>query len=116
MIILIGYYFDIAPDMKGAFDMMRRSVFDCHLHIKLSQLEAIGIEKSDIAVILYGMIILLYFSIRLEKTGLVAPGELLSRRSAWLQWIAIFIGVMSVIIFGMYGSGAEGTNFVYMGF
>lgn len=84
--------------------------------MKLSQLEAIGIEKSDIAVILYGMIILLYFSIRLEKTGLVAPGELLSSRPAWLQWIAIFIGVMSVIIFGMYGSGAEGTNFVYMGF
>lgn len=116
VIILIGYYFDIAPDMAGAFDMMRRSVFDCHLVIKLTQLADLGIEKSDIAVILYGMIIMLYFSIRLEKTGLDAPGELLSRRPAWLQWIAIFIGVMSVIIFGIYGSGAEGTNFVYMGF
>lgn len=116
VIILIGYYFDIAPDMKGAFDMMRRSVFDCHLPVKLAQIDAIGIGKSDCAVILYGMIIMLYFSIRLERTGLEAPGELLSRRPAWIQWSAIFIGVLSVIIFGMYGSGAEGTNFVYMGF
>ena len=116
VIILIGYYFDIAPDMKGAFDMMRRSVSDCHLHIKLSQIEAIGLGKNDLAVILYGMLIMLYFSIRLEKTGLEAPGELLSRRPAWIQWIVIFAGVLSVIIFGMYGSGAEGTDFVYMGF
>jgi len=116
VIILVGYYFDIAPDMKGALDMMRRSIIDCHLHIKLSQLEAIGLGKSDCAVILCGMLVILYFSIRLEKTGLTAPGELLSRRPAWLQWIVIFAGVLAVIIFGMYGSGAEGTDFVYMGF
>ena len=116
VIILVGYYFDIAPDMKGALDMMRRSIIDCHLHIKLSQLEAIGLGKSDCGVILCGMLIILYFSIRLEKTGLTAPGELLSRRPAWLQWIVIFAGVLAVIIFGMYGSGAEGTDFVYMGF
>ena len=116
VIILVGYYFDIAPDMSGAFDMMRRSLFDCHLPVKLSQLADIGIEKSDFAVILYGMMIMLYFSIRLEKTGLEAPGDLLEKRPAWLQWIVIFILVISVIILGMYGSGSEGTNFVYMGF
>ena len=49
------------------------------------------------------------------RTGLAFVGFGLYFFSPW-QWIAIFIGVMSVIIFGIYGSGAEGTNFVYMGF
>lgn len=116
IIVLIGYYFDIAPDMKGAFDMMRRSVADFHPHIAPSDIYALGIDLSDCAVLFYGAMVMLYFSIRLERTGLEAPGDLLNRRPAWLQWIVILIGVISVITFGMYGSGSEGTDFVYMGF
>jgi quinol-cytochrome oxidoreductase complex cytochrome b subunit len=65
---------------------------------------------------MYGALIMLYFSIRLEKTGLTEPGELLSRRPAWLQWLVILIAVVSVMTLGVYGSGTEGTDFVYMGF
>jgi len=117
IIVLVGYYFDIAPDFSGAIDMMRRSVTDCHLSaLSLDALHSIGISLSDCAVIFYGMLVMLYFSIRLERTGLEAPGDLIAKRPAWLQWAVILIGVLSVIVFGMYGSGAEGTDFVYMGF
>lgn len=116
IVVLIGYYFDIAPDMKGALDMIQRSVADFHLSISASDILGLGLKPSDCAVVFYGAMVMLYFSIRLEKTGLEAPGDLLNRRPAWLQWIVILIGVISVITFGMYGSGAEGTDFVYMGF
>ena len=33
-----------------------------------------------------------------------------------LIYSTILIGVISVITLGLYGSGTEGTNFVYMGF
>ena len=116
IVVLIGYYFDIAPDMKGAIDMMVRSVRDCHLPITVEQIHSLDLRLIDAAIIMYGAAIMLYFSIRLEKTGLEAPGDLINKRPAWLQWIVILIGVLSVITFGMYGSGTEGTNFVYMGF
>ena len=116
IVVLIGYYFDIAPDMKGALDMIRRSIADLHLSISASDIHDLGLSLSDCAVVFYGAMVMLYFSIRLEKTGLEAPGDLLNRRPAWLQWLVILIGVISVITFGMYGSGAEGTDFVYMGF
>ena len=96
--------------------MMRRSVIDCHLPVKLAQFQSIGLNLDDIAVILYGMAVMLFFSIRLERTGLEAPGDLLDRRPAWLQWIVILIGIISVMMLGMYGSGSEGVDFVYMGF
>ena len=116
IVVLIGYFFDIAPDMGGAIDMMRRCLADFHLMSVSEQLDIIGIGRTDFMVIIYGMLIMLYFSIRLEKTGLEAPGDLLNRRPAWLQWTAILIGVMSVLMLGMYGSGSEGADFVYMGF
>ncbi|MBR2706529.1 MAG: MBOAT family protein [Mogibacterium sp.] len=116
VIILVGYYFDIAPDLRGAIDMMKRSVFDLHGVPALSQLRELGLYRSDLLVLAYGFVIMLFFSIRLEKTGIETPGDLLCRRPAWIQWIAIFIGIMSLLLFGMYGSGYDAADFIYMGF
>ena len=116
VVVLIGYYFDIAPDIKGAFDMMWRSVADLHTDLSLSQIHELDLALSDLAVVAYGAAVILYFSIRLERSGLEAPGDLLDRRPAWLQWIVLLAGAVSVIMLGIYGSGSEGVNFVYMGF
>ena len=116
IIILVGYYFDIAPDIGGAIDMMKRSLVDLHGVVSLSQLRDLGLTLADLTVLAYGFVIMLYFSIRLEKTGLESPGDLLNRRAARIQWIAIFIGIMSLLIFGMYGSGYDAADFIYMGF
>lgn len=116
IIVLIGYYFDIAPDMHGAIDMMVRSVRACHLPITVEQLHSLDLHLIDAAIVIYGAAVMLYFSIRLETLNLESPGDLLSRRPAWLQWIVILIGVISVITLGIYGSGTEGVDFVYMGF
>ena len=116
VVVLIGYYFDIAPDIKGAFDMMWRSVADLHTDLSLSQIHELDLALSDLAVVAYGAAVMLYFSIRLERSGLEAPGDLLDRRPAWLQWIVLLAGAVSVIMLGIYGSGSEGVNFVYMGF
>lgn len=116
VIVLIGYYFDIAPDMSGAFDMMFRSVADLRIITALHQVHDAGIRVSDAAVIIYGALVILWFSIRLERAGLIEPGELLDRHSYRIQFVIILIGVISVITLGLYGSGTEGTNFVYMGF
>lgn len=115
IIVLIGYYFDIAPDMKGAIDMMVRSVIDCHM-LTLGQVRSLHMGLTDVAVIMYGAAVMLYFSIRLEQTGLETPGDLLERRHGLIQWIVVLAGILSVITLGIYGSGTEGVNFVYMGF
>ena len=115
VVVLIGYYFDIAPDLRGAFDMMWRSVADFHM-VTTSQIHDLDLRMSDMAVVVYGALVILYFSIRLERSGLETPGDLLDRRPAWLQWVILLIGALSVIMLGMYGSGSEGVDFVYMGF
>lgn len=116
IVVLIGYYFDIAPDFRGAIDMMYRSVSDLHMNLSLSQIHDLGLSLSDCAAVMYGAAVMLWFSIRLERSGLETPGDLLDRRPAWLQWIVLLIGALSVIMLGIYGSGSEGVDFVYMGF
>lgn len=116
VVILIGYYFDIAPDIMGALDMMRRSVFDWQGLPALKQIHDVGLDLPDLTVLTYGLIVMFYFSVRLEKTGLESPGHLLDRRGAWIQWGAIFMGIASILLFGMYGSGYDAADFVYMGF
>ncbi|MBQ6623435.1 MAG: MBOAT family protein [Mogibacterium sp.] len=116
VIVLIGYYFDIAPDFRGAMDMMKRSVLDISGMLSLEQLRDVGLHIADLLILAYGLMIMFYFSIRLEKTDLEAPGDLLNRRHAIIQWLAIFIGIMSILLFGKYGSGYDAADFVYMGF
>lgn len=115
IIVLIGYYFDIAPSLRGALDMMYRSIADVHMLTK-SQISALDLSRSDCAVVLFGSLVLLYFSTRLEVTGLETPGDILDRRPAWIQWCALLACAAAVIMLGMYGSGSEGVDFVYMGF
>ena len=100
----------------GAVDMIKRSVFDISGLVSLKQLHDLGLGKADLLVLAYGFAVMLYFSTRLEMTGLEAPGDLLNRRHALIQWVAIFIGIMSLLLFGMYGSGYDAADFVYMGF
>ena len=116
VVILIGYYFDIAPNFAGALDMMWRSVADFHLRSGMTILREIGLHASDCMILVYGLVIIFYFSVRLEKTGLATPGDLLSRRSPVIQWLAILLLIISVIMFGQYGSGYDPADFVYMGF
>lgn len=116
ILVLIGYYFDIAPTLGGALDMMKRSITDNTLHIKFGQLADLGIGRADCLVLMYGFAVLLYFSLRLEKSGLDAPGELLVKRSGFVQWMALFIAIMSIMLFGVYGPGFDAADFVYMGF
>jgi hypothetical protein len=60
--------------------------------------------------------LLLYISIRLERTGLDTPAELLERRSGLIQWIALFGLIMIILILGAYGPAYDPAEFVYQQF
>ena len=116
VLVLVGYYFDIGPNFKGAMDMMRLSIVDQHAHTGMHELLNLGLGEKDFAAILFGMIVIWVISIRLEKTGIETPGELIGKRRAWVQWILLFLTVIIIIALGRYGPGYDPAEFVYMQF
>ncbi len=117
IIVLIGYYFDIAADLKGALQMMYLSVTDIHLHDLLdwSCLQASQLDVFDYSIIVVCGLVVLIASVIQERSGRTIR-SLLEERPLILQWLVILAGVFSVIVFGMYGPGLDPAEFVYMQF
>lgn len=115
-IVLVGYYFDIGPNFKGAMDMMRLSVVDWHAHAGLKEILNLGLGEKDFAAIFLGMIVIWVFSILQEKRNIETPGELIGRKGPAVQWILLFLAVVLIITLGRYGPGYDPAEFVYMQF
>lgn len=116
ILVLVGYYFDIAKDFSSAMDMMSRSVFDWNLSLAIQQLPKMLPQIQDHIILFVASIILFVCSILQERKDAESPGELTHSHSAVLQWIVIFIEILLVAIFGVYGTGADPADFVYMQF
>ena len=116
ILVLVGYYFDIAKDFSSAMDMMSRSVFDWNLSLAIQQLPKMLPQIQDHIILFVASMILFVCSILQERKDAESPGELTHSHSAVLQWIVIFIEILLVAIFGVYGTGADPADFVYMQF
>ena len=116
LIVLVGYIFDIADNFTNAIQMMFRIVSDQNLGVFMQQLPMLGMRKTMYLTIMMSSMILLYMSIRLERTQLDTPAELLERRSGFIQWAALFILIMIILVFGTYGPAFDPAEFIYMQF
>ena len=116
IIVLIGYVFDIAENFTNAMQMMHLMLTDQSRSVFFEQLPALGMQKNECLVVAVCSLLLLYISIRLEKTALDTPAELLERRSGIIQWIALFGFIMLILLFGSYGPAYDPAEFVYMQF
>ena len=116
LIVLVGYIFDIADNFTNAMQMMFKIVSDQNLGVFMQQLPMLGMRKTAYLTIMMSSMILLYMSIRLERTQLDTPAELLERRSGFIQWAALFILIMIILVFGTYGPAFDPAEFIYMQF
>ena len=116
IIVLIGYVFDIADNFTNALQMIGLMITDQNKSVFIRQLHTLGLHKTDYAIIMLASMILLYVSIRLEKTHLDTPGELLEKRSGLIQWLALLMLILMVLVLGSYGPAYDPAEFVYMQF
>lgn len=116
ILVLIGYYFDVATSLSHAMEMLRDTIFNQSISVFLSEWRSLGFRKLEYLIIIIGALIILYFSIRMEKKQKDSPGELLEERHGVIQWIVIFAALIAILILGIYGPGYDPADFVYMQF
>ena len=116
IIVLVGYVFDIAENFTNALQMIWLILTGQSVTVFREQYQSLGLTKPEYAAILVCTLILLYFSIRMEKLSLDTPGEVLERRSGIVQWIALFLLLLCILVIGVYGPMADPADFIYQQF
>lgn len=117
VIVLVGYYFDIAKSLKDALSMIYRSVFDFHLSdlTTFACLKDTGVDKFDYLIIFLGCAVIFTVSVIQERSG-KSIRELLSEKKLPVQWLVYLSLIVVTAIFGQYGPGTQPSDFIYMQF
>lgn len=123
IMVLVGYYFDIATSAKSAIYMMYKSVTD----VRFSELrgfiktqgdniiEGIELELIDLVIVLLGAFVIFVVSLIQEKKE-KSIREILNEKNIVVQWFFYILLICGVVIFGSYGPGVDPGDFVYMQF
>ena len=117
VVVLIGYYFDIADGFRAAMGMMLKSVTDLHLsQLRPSAvLEALPLTMYDWAVLAFGTLVIFTASVIQERSQRTIR-EILDEKCLALRWAVLLAGIFAVVLMGVYGPGVQASEFVYMQF
>ena len=116
VIVLVGYVFDIAPGFDQAMRTFRLIFTNQSLAAAKLEIGTLGLGKKDFIVIVVGIIVIFTASVIQERHPQTTIREMLDKKSFALRFALIFLGIMAVIVYGIYGSGYNPADFVYMQF
>ncbi len=74
----------------------------------------IGLDAKDWNVLL--VTILLLFVVEWFKYNKVSPVEVFAKQNLLFQWLFFYIGILAVVVFGVYGPAYNAAQFIYFQF
>ena len=116
IVVLVGYVFDVAPNFGEAMRTFALFFTDQNLSVGWSQISTLGLGKKEYLLILAGIVLVFIVSIIQERNEKTTIREMLDKKPFIIRWGAVFVGVMALVVFGVYGSGFNAADFVYMQF
>ena len=117
LIVLVGYVFDVAPSFSQAMRTFWLFFTNQNFKLGYSQISDLGLGKKDYLVVLIGGLIIFIASIIQEraKNGMDIR-HMLDQKPFILRFALLFIALISIVVFGIYGSGYSAADFVYAQF
>ena len=116
IVVLVGYVFDVAPSFGEGMRTLTEFFTNQNIPQAFEQLSKIPLIAHDYAVIGLGGVVILIASLIQERHQDTDIRHMLDKKSYAVRFAVLYIGVMSVVIFGIYGSGYNAADFVYMQF
>ena len=115
LIVNIGWYFDRCAHGMDALRMLRTTVCDPRAgQLTHELLKTIGLPRADAKLLLLCTVLL--FGVSLVQERGVVLRDWVSRQRMPLRWLVLILGIVSVLIFGVYGSGFDEASFIYYQF
>ena len=112
ILVNIGFYFDMAPDLHAANVMLLDTVTKAHLsQISMATVKAVGLTAQDLIIVAAGCIIIFVVSVLKEKN--IKIREAVASRNIVLRWFIYIVFIMFILI---YGSTSTTSDFIYANF
>lgn len=118
LIVLVGYMFDIGQDFLSAMDMIARCFYDFSVNgMEIAQqLKVCGLDFKDYTLIILCAVLIFFVSLCQERHPDKTMRVILEEKCGRRQWTILMIGLLAILIFGVYGPGCNAADFVYMQF
>ncbi len=110
LLCCLGRVFFRAENISAAFGILNRIFTSCNFSALFDGNTALGMDNSNITVMLISIVILWVVDMLQEKMPL---RETLSKQNIIFRWIIIFACLLAVVIFGIYGPGYDSSTFIY---
>ena len=116
LVVLVGYVFDVAPSFGEGMRTLSLFFTGQDFSKGMEEIGKLGLTVPDYIIILAGAVIILIASIIQERHLDTDIRTMLDRKPFMLRFLLLYLGIMTVVIFGIYGSGYNAADFVYMQF
>lgn len=117
IVVLVGYYFDIAADFSSAMEMMFKSITDFHITeiFTRAYFSVIGLPIRELMLVMLCTGVLLIVSILQERSKQTLRSVICTKGFA-IECFVFLLLFFSVVVFASYGPGTDPADFYYMQF
>lgn len=116
LIVLVGYVFDVAPNLTEAMGTFCRILTDQSYSVGRQQIRTLPLELRHYMLILFGAAVMLAVDIYHEKTGNQSIRRLLDTKPFLIRFAVILLCILYTLYYGVWGPGYTAADFVYMQF
>ena len=114
--VLVGYVFDVAPSFSEGMRTIWLLFTGQNFAAGIEQIGKLGLLPQDYVLLLLASVVVLIVSIIQERHQDTDIRHMIDKKPYVFRFVLLYIAVMSVVIFGIYGSGYNAADFVYMQF
>ncbi len=116
LLVFIGYVFDVAADLTASMYTFRMMLFGQDFARGWAEIGTLGLGAADYLILLSGAAVLFAVSVIQERHPVDSLRAMLDRRNLIVRHALLLACIMCVLIFGIYGSGYDPADFIYMQF
>lgn len=112
ILVNIGFYFDMANDLRAANAMLAQTVTKAHIsQLSMAAVKAVGLTSQDLIIVISGCLIIFVVSLLKEKG--INIRETIASYNIVIRWIIYIVFIMFILI---YGSTSTTSDFIYANF
>ncbi len=116
LVVLVGYVFDVAPSFEQGMRTIGLFFTGQNINTGIEEISKLGLIPQDYVVLIIASIVVLVASIIQERHQDTDIRSMLDNTHFTVRFVVLYVAVMAIVIFGIYGSGYNAADFVYMQF